>query len=51
LLPSADMGESELRSDSPMSADGSKYGSTSAKCCNYSLNVPLMMDENIIRNM
>ena len=30
---------------------GSKYGSTSARCCNYSLSVLLMMDEAIIRNM
>ena len=29
----------------------SKYGSTSARCCNYSLSVLLMMDEGIIRNM
>ena len=28
----------------PMSADGSKYGSTRARYCNYSLNVLLMMD-------
>ena len=33
------------------SADGRKYGSTSAICCNYSLNVLLMMVEGIIRNM
>ena len=32
-------------------ADGSKYGSTSARCCNYSLSVLLMMDEGFIRNM
>ena len=32
-------------------ADGSKYGSTSARCCDCSLNVLLMMDEVIIRNM
>ena len=44
LLPSADVEESEL------SADGSKYGSTSARC-NYSLSVLLMMDEGIIQNM
>jgi len=43
--------ESERSSDSSTSADGSKYGSTSARCCNYSLNVLLMMDEGIIRNM
>jgi len=42
--------ESELSSDSSMSADGSKYGSTSARC-NYSLSVLLMTDEGIIRNM
>jgi hypothetical protein len=34
-----------IRSDSSTSADGNKYGSTSAGCCNYSLNVLLMMDE------
>jgi len=33
LLPSADVEESELSSTS---ADGSKHGSTSARCCNYS---------------
>ena len=38
-------------SESSMSADGSKYGSTSARCCNYSLKVLLMMDVGIIRNM
>jgi len=38
-------------SDSSTSADGSKHGSTSARCCNYSLNMLLMMDEDIIRNM
>jgi len=32
------------------SADGSKYGSTSARCCNYRFNVLLIMDEGIIRN-
>jgi len=37
--------------DSSTSADGSKYGSTSVRCCNYSLNVLLMMNEGIIRNM
>ena len=40
-----------VRSDSSTSADGSKYGSSSARCCNYSLSVLLMMDEGIIRNM
>jgi len=34
-----------------MTADGSKYGSTSARCCNYSLNALLVMGEGIIRNM
>jgi len=38
-----------LRSDSSTSVDGSKYGSTSARC-NYSYSVLLMMDEGIIRN-
>ena len=38
-------------SDSFTSADGSKYDSTSARCCNYSLSVLLMMGEGIIRNM
>jgi len=42
--PSGPMGSST-------SADGSKYGSTSARCCNYSLSVLLMMDEGNIRNM
>ena len=37
--------------DSSTSTDGSKYGSTSARCCNYSLNVLLMMDEGVIRNI
>jgi len=43
--------ELQLRSDSSTSADGIKYGSTSARCCNYSLSVLLMMGEGIIRNM
>jgi len=30
-------------SDSSTSSDGSKYGSNSARCCNYCLNVLLMM--------
>ena len=38
-------------SDSSTTAEGSKYGSTSARCCNYSLHVFLMMDDGIIRNM
>ena len=38
-------------SDSSTSAEDSKYGSTNARCCNYSLRVLLMMDEGIIRNM
>ena len=38
-------------SDSSTSVGDSKYSSTSARCCNYSLNVLLMMDEGIIRNM
>ena len=37
-------------SDFSTSADGSKYGSTSARC-NYNLSVLLMMDEGNIRNM
>ena len=37
-------------SDSSTSADGNKCGLTSARCCNYSLNVLLMMDEGIIQN-
>jgi hypothetical protein len=37
-------------SDSSMTTEGSKYVSTSARCCNYSLNVLLMMDEGIIQN-
>jgi hypothetical protein len=41
---SADTGSS----DSSMSADSSKNGLTSARCCNYNLNVLLMMDEGII---
>ena len=28
-----------------------KYGSTSARCCIYSLNVFVLMDEGVIRNM
>ena len=39
------------RSDSSTTPDGSKYGSTSARCCNYSSRVLLMMDEVITRNM
>jgi len=39
------------RSDSSTSAYGSKYGSTSARCCNFILSVLLMMDEVIILNM
>ena len=35
---------------STTSADGSKYGSTIARC-NYSLSVLLIMDEGITRNM
>ena len=31
--------------------DSSKYGSFSARCCNYSLHVLPMMDEGITRNM
>ena len=31
--------------------EGSTYGSTSARCCNYSLHVLLMMGEGITRNM
>ena len=27
------------------------YGSTSARCCNYSLHVLLMMDEGTIQNV
>ena len=38
-------------SDSTATADGSKYGPTTARCCNYSLRVLLMMDESITRNM
>jgi len=49
LLPSGDVEELELCSDSSALADGSKYGSTSARC-NCSLSVLLMMDEDI-RNM
>ena len=45
-----DVEASELRSDASTSANGSKYGSTSARC-NYSLNVLLMMGEGITRNM
>ena len=50
LLPSAVMEELELRSDSSMTADSRKYGLTSARCCNYSLRVLLMMGEGIIQN-
>ena len=35
-------------SDSSITAGGSKYGSNSARCCNYSLHVLLMMGEGII---
>ena len=45
LLPSVDVEESST------SVDGSKYGSTSARGCNYSLGVLLVMDVGIIRNM
>ena len=38
-------------SDSSTSADGGKYDSTSARCCNYSLHVLLMMGEGTTRNM
>ena len=51
LLPSVVVEESEPDPDSSTSADGSKYISTSARCCNYSLNVLLMTDEGITRNM
>ena len=43
--------ELERSSDSSTTVDGSIYGSTSARCCNYSLRVLLMMDEGIIQNM
>ena len=51
LLLSADVEESGWSSDSSTSADSSKYSSTNARRCNYSLNVLPMMDEVIIRNM
>ena len=38
-------------SDSSTIAEGSKYGSTSARCCKYSLGVLLTMGEGITRNM
>ena len=47
-LPSSNVAKSGLGSDST-SADGRKYGPTSARC-NYSLHVLQMMDEGIIRN-
>ena len=47
LLPSAEVEDRNCSSDSSTSADGSKYGSTSARC-NYSLSVLLMMDEGIV---
>jgi len=36
---------------SSTSVDGRKYGPTNARCCSYSLNLLLMMDEGIIQNM
>ena len=38
-------------SDSSTKAYGRKYGSTSTRCCNYSLSVLLVMGELIVRNM
>jgi hypothetical protein len=46
-----DVEESERSSDSSTSAEGRKYGSTCARCCNYSLLVLLMMREGIDRNI
>ena len=40
-----------LRTDSSTTAEASKYGSTSARCCNYSFKVLLMRGEVITRNM
>ena len=34
-----------------MTAEGGKYGLTSARCCDCSLRVLLMMGEGITRNM
>ena len=39
------------RSYSTTSAESSKYGSTCARCCNYSLRLLLMMGDGITRNM
>ena len=47
----AEVEDSERRSESSTSADGSNYGSTSTRYCNYSLSELLMMEEGIIRNM
>ena len=38
-------------SDSSTTAEDSQYGSTCARCCNYSLRVLLMMGDGITRNM
>ena len=42
---------SERSSDTSTTAQGSKYGSSIARCCNYSLRVLLMMGEDITQNM
>ena len=39
----------QTSSDSFTTGDSKTYGSTSARCCNYSLSVLLMMDEGIIQ--
>ena len=49
LLSPTDVEESELSSDSSTSVGDSKYSSTSARCCNYSLSVLLVMDEGSAR--
>ena len=38
-------------SDSSTRAEGGKYGLTSARCCNYSLCVLLMIGDGITRNI
>jgi len=47
LLPSSAVEESGLSYDPSTTAECSKYGSTNARYCNYSLYVLLMMGEGI----
>jgi hypothetical protein len=51
VITSSDTGRTVFTTVRYRGGVGSKYGSTSARCFNYSLSVLLMMDEGIIRNM